>query len=383
MSAGSSQVMMSEEEEESDRSRSWSRSTSVSRSRSPNTSLLASASRSRSPSPESTSDPWTDEERDDHEDSVVGKASNKKKDIKSEQLSQFYNDIKTHLRRRNNKQRKEKLKKQDSTSFVIRRKRKLVDETHELGKVKLTNSTAENPRLSLENQKTAAKALKNLIWNYFEDLELAYENAEDDDNINLEKFQFFELKIILPKFLLLEIQTRNRLREFIIEVQKTHPQFLQDLDVEDTDNGINSCIIRNQSSKDIFNEVENFINRIKRQRNCLFLIVHDEAHYASVRACPAHRLLNDSFVRTATNVVVLQTTATPYTLVTKNSRIDSANIYDMYERHPAHRENYYGLEKFVKNSLKTEDSLDPGTYTTDVGFENIVMEILKILKVSY
>ena len=89
-----------------------------------------------------------------------------------------------------------------------------------------------------------------------------------------------------------------------------------------------------------------------------------------------HRLLNDPLVSRATNVVVLQTTATPYTLVTKNSRIDSANIYDMYERHPAHRENYYGLEKFVKNSLKTEDSLDPGTYTTDVGFENIVISIL-------
>ena len=84
------------------------------------------------------------------------------------------------------KQSKEKLKKQDSTSFVIRRKREFVDETPEIGKVKLKlkprNSTEENPRLSLENQKTAAKALNNLILKYFEDLELAKEMAEDDDD---------------------------------------------------------------------------------------------------------------------------------------------------------------------------------------------------------
>ena len=102
-----------------------------------------------------------------------------------------------------------------------------------------------------ENQKFVAVALKKLILN----------------QSHLEKFDFFELKIISPKFIGLEIQTRERLEEFILTVQKEHPSFLQDLDVEDSANGVDSCILRNQRSEKIESEIHILIDRIKQRGN--------------------------------------------------------------------------------------------------------------------
>ena len=70
--------------------------------------------------------------------------------------------------------------------------------------------------------------------------------------------------------------------------------------------------------------------RISEETETLFFIVHDEAHYAPLKNKLLDKLVNDKAMRSARNVVLLQVSATPYCLVTKNSRVRHKNRLDMY-----------------------------------------------------
>ena len=109
-------------------------------------------------------------------------------------------------------------------------------------------------------------------------------------------------------------------------------------------------------------------------------------------------LLNDPEISLAENVIILHVTATPYNLITKNSRyntilislilqesnkfscrIDEANCHDMYESYKKENlteNNYYSIGDFVDetkvcgNSLN--DDLVPGTFVKDENYEELI-----------
>ena len=55
------------------------------------------------------------------------------------------------------------------------------------------------------------------------------------------------------------------------------------------------------------------------------------AHYGTVKDSKAATLLNRKEVRTAENVIILPVTATPYSLVTQNSRLDNEILFSLLE----------------------------------------------------
>ena len=96
-------------------------------------------------------------------------------------------------------------------------------------------------------------------------------------------------------------------------------------------------------------------------------------------------LINTEPIVEKENVILLQVSATPYSLVTKNSRIENHNIIDMAkeldsklpepedEKIKANIKTYYGLRHYVKKSQSIEETslshLEPGTLTSDEDFE--------------
>ena len=67
-------------------------------------------------------------------------------------------------------------------------------------------------------------------------------------------------------------------------------------------------------------KIEVLRQRIRKEQDTLFFIIHDEAHYAPVKHNMTDRLINSEEIISARNVVLLQVSATPYCLLTKNTR---------------------------------------------------------------
>ena len=118
--------------------------------------------------------------------------------------------------------------------------------------------------------------------------------------------------------------------------------------------------------------------RVNCEKDTLFLIVHDESHFAAVPSNLTDRLLNSKDITPAENVVLLQISATPYCLLTRNSRVPKNNLVDMVLETQSTEEdsNYYGIGKFVENSKLQEESnstdLKPGVLIDDADFENLI-----------
>ena len=68
--------------------------------------------------------------------------------------------------------------------------------------------------------------------------------------------------------------------------------------------------------------------RIVEETETIFFIVHDEAHYAPMKNNIVDNFLNETCL--ASNVILLQVSATPYCLVTQNSRVPQKNRLDMF-----------------------------------------------------
>ena len=115
-------------------------------------------------------------------------------------------------------------------------------------------------------------------------------------------------------------------------------KFLQDIQPDLGSSRVEGHVIRNaakDSQKGVkkgseAEKMKNLKKRISDETETLFFIVHDEAHYAPLKNKFVDRLINDKAIRSARNVVLLQVSATPYCLVTKNSRVRFANRLDMY-----------------------------------------------------
>ena len=127
-------------------------------------------------------------------------------------------------------------------------------------------------------------------------------------------------------------------------------------------------------------KIQKLKQRIKSEPETLFFIVIDEVHYAPVKGNVVDRLINDEDISNATNIVLLQVSATPYSLVTKNSRIKPENVVDMVKEMTSDRENtltsYWGIWKFIETTSKDDkqDPLKPGIMSKDKHFERSIEE---------
>ena len=177
-------------------------------------------------------------------------------------------------------------------------------------------------------------------------------------------------------------QTVDRLKSFI----ESKPAFLNDVQPENLSaSRVEEHVIRNAAKgKEIklgseAEKVEALRERVNREKDTLFLIVHDEAHFAAVPSNSnlTNRLLNSKDITSAKNVVLLQVSATPYCLLTKNSRVPKNNLVDMVLETQTTDEdsNYYGIGKFVQNSKLQEETnskeLNPGILIDDQDFEDL------------
>ena len=120
----------------------------------------------------------------------------------------------------------------------------------------------------------------------------------------------------------------------IEEKQKNCPSFLQDIQQDISYSHVEEHVIRNVKRKQIKKKtlnyeemkIETLKKRIKEEVKTLFFIVHDEAHFAPLKNSLLDQFLNNPIVTESRNVILLQVSATPYCLVTKNSRIPEKNI---------------------------------------------------------
>ena len=174
-------------------------------------------------------------------------------------------------------------------------------------------------------------------------------------------------------------------------------KFLQDIQPDLGSSRVEEHVIRNaarESQKGVkkgseAEKMKILKKRISEETETLFFIVHDEAHYAPLKNNLVDKLVNDKAIRSARNVVLLQVSATPYCLVTKNSRVRHKNRLDMYRlvqydfqlsiifKSTIHREveknsTYYGIGQFVEASNPDNEDLIQGTLTKDEDYEKSI-----------
>ena len=81
---------------------------------------------------------------------------------------------------------------------------------------------------------------------------------------------------------------------------------------------------------------------MQEKNETLFCIVHDEAHFASLKNSLLDSFINDPEIAGAANVILLQVSATPYCLVTQNTRIPSSNVINWFKKNETGA--YYGIK---------------------------------------
>ena len=130
-------------------------------------------------------------------------------------------------------------------------------------------------------------------------------------------------------------QTVERFKSFI-ESNKLE-KFLQDIQPDLSSSKVEEHVIRNAAKGDHTearsgseaHKMNILKKRILEEKETFFFIVHDEAHYAPLKNNLADFFINDRQIISAPNLILLQVSATPYNLVTQDSRIKKKNRIDM------------------------------------------------------
>ena len=132
-----------------------------------------------------------------------------------------------------------------------------------------------------------------------------------------ERFRDVDFRIYTPRFNMLQNQTMARVCDFDAGVL---PSAL-------TDRMKRLQYARNRVRKYLYSgfdeeQHERLKVEVRDKPNTLFVIVADECHWGITQGEQAHnRLINDWNDEDHVNVIVLQVSATPYNLLTKNSRL--------------------------------------------------------------
>jgi hypothetical protein len=127
------------------------------------------------------------------------------------------------------------------------------------------------------------------------------------------RFKSFRFVIQLPEHNSLYSQTMHRLTSFIGRMRAEKEEFFADLDADKVVyKGITS-----EKQNDVFDRIKKLI---KEERETLFLIVHDEAHWSPTKNRAGSRI-NHEDLRCSANVHTLFVSATPYNLLTCDSQV--------------------------------------------------------------
>ena len=122
--------------------------------------------------------------------------------------------------------------------------------------------------------------------------------------------------------------------------------FLRDIQSGLTCSKVNNHVIRLGTNAKHNKKLNDLLTQIREDDDTLFLIVVDEAHYGTTIKSEFNKFFNDKDMSTRKNLIILQVSATPYSLVTKNSRIPASNRLDWFSEDE--EENmYYGIKDFI------------------------------------
>ena len=113
-------------------------------------------------------------------------------------------------------------------------------------------------------------------------------------------------------------------------------RFLKDIQSDLGSSKVEEHVIRNAGKGSVkearkgseAEKLNNLKKRIAKETETIFFIVHDEAHYAPLKNNLVDVFINETCL--ASNVILLQVSATPYCLVTQNSRVPQKNRLDMF-----------------------------------------------------
>ena len=179
---------------------------------------------------------------------------------------------------------------------------------------------------------------------------------------SLNDFKSFEFQIYTAKFEMLEIQTRNRLchAEAGCFDYKT---FISDK--ESIQKNGSTRVKKYVLSDDVKKRHSALLQEAADHPDKLILIVADEAHWGSVtlkqRDGANPTLINEWNTKSHPNVIVLQVTATPYNLMTDNSRIP---VRELYAKCVLQHENKILAPLIVENTKVYHNGTD---VTNDIG----------------
>jgi hypothetical protein len=185
------------------------------------------------------------------------------------------------------------------------------------------------------------------------------------------KFSDFEVLILVPNLNSLYSQTISRLRAFIDQQLHSKPSFLGGR----RDAGrVFKANLKGEPGK-LIREVE---ERIKKKTDVLFLLIHDECHYEATPTGAPNAFLNNDTVLKAENVLMLLVSATPYNLVTLDSRIPPKNVVNwMRNETETGNGEYFGLVQYADRSVRRYkdiknsgiSAITTGYIAKDEGFE--------------
>ena len=159
----------------------------------------------------------------------------------------------------------------------------------------------------------------------------------------IDNYKDLDLFILTPPFRSLGDQNNDRYKKFIESIQTEHQNFMKHIQPNISRSYVDDRVIRcgtgatDNSGRKKFktkNERQKFLEMeklISSKTETLFFIIVDEAHFGATKESEFNLFSNKpNFEEKCRNVIILQVSATPYALLTKNSRIPDSNIINWF-----------------------------------------------------
>lgn len=210
-------------------------------------------------------------------------------------------------------------------------------------------------------------------------------------------FTKFEWYILMPYYRSLSDQMVARVKDWISTVRskgKTNDMdfshFMKNIQPNDSRSYIHDHIIRmgtgakdqggKTKSKNENEKFKDMIRKITKNSRTLYIVVVDEAHFGINEDSEFSSFFNQpNFDKIFANVIVLQVSATPYTMVTQYSRIPESNVVNWF-LDDEDEGDYYGIKSYYQTA--TSDSphvhnkkLLPGALVVDTEYESMVNSV--------
>jgi hypothetical protein len=170
------------------------------------------------------------------------------------------------------------------------------------------------------------------------------------------RFTAFEVFVLVPNLNSLYRQTVSRLKSFIKQVQERIDPISRKKATFLAGQNVAGRVFKSSTGQENLTIFEAMKNAIEKRKNTLFLLIHDEAHYEATKGGAVDKFINSPDVLESDNVVTLLVSATPYNLVSNDSRIPEDNVVDwMKDKAEGDADTYFGLAKYVHRTLNMQD----------------------------